>query len=96
VAAFLRSKRLLLVLDNLEQVIASGPAIADHLLTDPNICVLATSRVLLRISDERVFPVSPLPLPPPNPAPQGSLAKMAQTASIALFVQRAPPIPASS
>ena len=49
----LRSKRLLLLLDNFEQVIEASPVVADVLGTCPNVTVLVTSRVRLRLSGER-------------------------------------------
>ena len=58
-AAHLRPRQSLLVLDNFEQVIAAAPAL-DHLLTRcPDLKVLATSRVVLHLSDEHDVPVAP-------------------------------------
>ncbi len=50
----------LLVLDNVEQVVAAAPEIDTLLHTCPNLTILATSRALLRVSGEREFPVPPL------------------------------------
>lgn len=60
---FLRQHRALLVLDNFEHVLAAGPMIADILVGCPGVKVLATSRVTLRLRDETLIPVLPLPLP---------------------------------
>src|SRR5215208_6079587 len=60
--AVLRDKRLLLVLDNFEQVIKAAPMVADLLGACPDVTVLATSRVRLRISGEREIPIAPLGL----------------------------------
>jgi predicted ATPase len=54
-------KRLLLLLDNLEQVVEGAPALAEILARCPNLKLLATSRVLLRIQGEREYEVPPLP-----------------------------------
>src|SRR5215207_239506 len=60
--AVLRDKRLLLVLDNFEQVIDAAPIVADLLGACPDVTVLATSRVRLRVSEEREVPIAPLGL----------------------------------
>jgi non-specific serine/threonine protein kinase len=60
---FLRDKRLLLVLDNFEHLVEAAPAVSELLAAAPHLTVLATSREPLRLSGERVFPVSPLDLP---------------------------------
>src|SRR6266545_4163638 len=50
---YLRDKQLLLVLDNLEQVVAAAPMLAGVLRSAPGLNVLATSRTPLRLSGER-------------------------------------------
>jgi predicted ATPase/DNA-binding CsgD family transcriptional regulator len=59
----LRPRQLLLVLDNLEQVVAAAPEVANLLTLCPRLKVLATSRVVLRLSIEQDVPVEPLPVP---------------------------------
>ena len=61
--SFLRSKRLLLVLDNVEQVTESAPFAAELLASAPTLKVMATSRVRLRLRGEREVVVPPLGLP---------------------------------
>jgi predicted ATPase/class 3 adenylate cyclase len=56
--------RVLLVLDNFEQVVAAGPVVADLLRRCPNVAVLVTTRIALRVSGEQEFPVPGLPAPP--------------------------------
>jgi predicted ATPase/DNA-binding CsgD family transcriptional regulator len=58
----LASRHLLLILDNVEQVVASAPAIADLLTYCPDLKVLATSRVILRLSLEHELSIAPLPI----------------------------------
>jgi predicted ATPase len=53
-------REMLLVLDNLEQVIDVGPALADLVETCPNLAVLATSRERLHVRGEVEYEVKPL------------------------------------
>src|SRR5262249_29679270 len=62
-AEHLREKRLLLVLDNFEHVIAAAPEISALLAAAPRLKVLVTSREVLRLQGEHEFPVPPLPVP---------------------------------
>ena len=57
----LRSRRLLLVLDNLEQLPAAPPIVAELLAACPDMRVLATSRTRLNLSIEQEYSVSTLP-----------------------------------
>lgn len=59
-AAHLRDRRLLLVLDNFEQVDEAAPVVSDLLASAPGLRVLVTSRVRLRLYGERVVPLDPL------------------------------------
>ena len=59
----LRSRRTLLVLDNLEQVLSVAPLLAELLTAAPEAVILATSRQPLRLRGEREVPVVPLALP---------------------------------
>ena len=56
----LAQRRLLLVLDNLEQVVAAAPQIAQLLTDAPAPRVLCSSREVLRVSGEQEYPVPPL------------------------------------
>jgi predicted ATPase len=57
---YLRDKRMLLVLDNLEQVVSAGAALADVLAAAAELRVIATSRAPLRLSGEHIYAVRPL------------------------------------
>jgi predicted ATPase len=57
----LRDRRLLLVLDNFEQVLSAAPAVTALLAAAPAVSVMVTSRALLRVSGERSFELGPLP-----------------------------------
>jgi predicted ATPase/DNA-binding CsgD family transcriptional regulator len=56
----LRAGRVLLVLDNLEQVVAAARALSALLSACPGLTILATSREVLRLSGEREVRVPPL------------------------------------
>lgn len=85
--AYLRDKRLLLVLDNFERLLEAAPEVAPLLETCPGLAVLATSRAPLRIRGEREYPVAPLAVPDPARAPR--LEDVAGAPAVELFVQRA-------
>src|SRR5580765_678217 len=55
------NKRMLLLLDNLEQIVDAAPSISTLLARCPRLRVIATSRALLRIDGERDYAVDPLP-----------------------------------
>ncbi|MDE2564852.1 MAG: NACHT domain-containing protein, partial [Burkholderiales bacterium] len=82
----LAGHRLLLLLDNAEQLEPDADAAVGALLERmPELHVLVTSRRLLGLGGESGFEIPPLPLPPP----QASLEALAGCPSVALFVDRA-------
>ncbi|HUK93948.1 MAG TPA: adenylate/guanylate cyclase domain-containing protein [Gaiellaceae bacterium] len=80
---YVRDKELLLLLDNLEHVIAAAPAISGLLASAPGLRVLATSRTPLHLSGERTYAVPPLALPNGNGTP------VEESEAVRLFVERA-------
>jgi non-specific serine/threonine protein kinase len=62
-SAHIAEKRLLLLLDNFEQVVDGAPALASLLQDCPNLTLLVTSRELLRVQAEVEYPVPPLAEP---------------------------------
>lgn len=83
----LRPRQLLLVLDNVEHVLAATPAVMGLLAECPGLTILATSRVALRVRGERELGLEPLPVPEAAGAPR--LETLAANAAVALFAERA-------
>ena len=87
VKGFLQDKRMLLVLDNFEQIVAAAPVVADLLTASARLKILVSSRVVLQLRGEREFAVPPLETP--NPAQLPGLEQLGQNQSVQLFVERA-------
>ena len=74
IAALIGDRKALLLLDNLEQIVAAAaPEVAALVARCPALRIVTTSRTPLRIAAEREYPLAPLELPP----------------AVALFVERA-------
>ncbi|HEY2521813.1 MAG TPA: DUF4062 domain-containing protein [Streptosporangiaceae bacterium] len=82
----LTGQRILLVLDNFEQVMAAAPDLAALLSACPGLTVLATSRSALRLRGEREISLDPLPTPAAGEPP--SVETIARSAAVQLFVAR--------
>jgi predicted ATPase/class 3 adenylate cyclase len=85
--SYLGDKRLLLVLDNFEQVVDAAPLVAELLAGCPHLKVLVTSRVPLHLRGEKEIPVPPLSLPDLQHLPP--LDQLTQYAAVQLFIARA-------
>jgi non-specific serine/threonine protein kinase len=90
----LRDRELLLLLDNLEQVTAVAPALADLLDACPRLTMLVTSRKAVHLSGEQVYPVPALTLPSGSVSLGGTrdlppLNQLAAVDAIRLFLERA-------
>ncbi len=70
---YVRERRLLLCLDNIEHLLEAAPLVAEIHRTSPEVTVLLTSRAPLRLAAEREFPVPAL----------------AEREAVELFVERA-------
>jgi predicted ATPase/tRNA A-37 threonylcarbamoyl transferase component Bud32 len=86
VATVVGNRRVLLLLDNLEQVVDAAEDIAALIAQCPGLQVLATSRRPLKIGAESELTLPPLDLPASGVVEADELM---QCASVALFVQRA-------
>jgi predicted ATPase len=88
----LKDQQVLLVLDNFEQVIDAAPSIAELEETCPGLKMLITSREVLRLSGEQEYRVPMLALPVVEGLPLSPSeveARIAGSAAVQLFVQRA-------
>ncbi len=79
---------LLLVLDNVEHLVAAAPNLADLLAVCPGLHIMATSRGRFRVRAEHVVPVQPLVTPGTNSRGR-RLDEIAATPAVALFLDRA-------
>jgi predicted ATPase len=84
---FLRDRRVLLVLDNFEQVVSAASLVMALLESSPRLKVLVTSRMLLRVRGEKEFPVPTLDVPERHHAI--AAGELPQYAATELFIQRA-------
>lgn len=84
---YLRERRMLLLLDNFEQVLDAGPAVVKLMEASPWLKVLVTSREALHIRGERRLPVPLLGLPDPYQTPH--IETLLTYPSVELFVEHA-------
>ena len=84
-ATIIAERRVLLVLDNLEQVLEAAPSLAALLGECPSLHLLCTSRAPLRITGEVEFPLRPLAVPPDEASP---LEDLETYPAIELFIDR--------
>ena len=83
----LRDQRLLLVLDNFEQLAPGAAIISDLLAGSPGLKVLTSSREVLHLRGEQEYAVPPLGVPDIAHLP--ALAELSQYDAVALFIKRA-------
>lgn len=88
---WLAERELLLVLDNLEQVIAARSTIAHLSAAAPQVRWLITSRIHLDVYAETVVPLEPLACPPVGDHDL-TLAQLTTWPAAALFLERARPL----
>jgi len=88
IARHLEQKRMLVVLDNCEQVVEAAALLAEELLTRAaGVSIIATSREALGAKGEWVLRLAPLDLPPHGAALTAAAAR--SFSAIELFVERA-------
>ncbi len=87
VVEFLRTRSVLLLLDNCEHLLnAAGALAVDILRSCREVRILATSRQALGVDGEQVFGLTPLSLPAPS---ETSIQAVGASDAVSLFVQRA-------
>ena len=84
---YARSKRLLLALDNFEQILPAAPIVQALLEAAPRLKIIVTSRALLRLYGEHELVVPPLALPDLRHLPP--VEELRLNPSVALFIDRA-------
>ncbi len=86
--AYLRDKRVLLILDTCEHLVEAVAALAENIIeAAPQVHILATSREALRVEGEHVYRLDALACPPD--APGLTAAAVQQFPATQLFVERA-------
>ncbi len=81
---FLRSKELLLILDNLEQLMPSAVWLVELVASAPQSTILVTSREALNVRAESIFRLDGLSVPP-----QDDEVTLRASEGVQLFVERA-------
>jgi predicted ATPase/class 3 adenylate cyclase len=84
--AHVRTRKLMLILDNCEQVVDTCAELANAILRGaPDVRVVTTSRIALRVPGEQTYVVQPLPVPMRTE----SLDALRKSTAVQLFVERA-------
>ncbi len=83
---FLHERKILLVLDNFEQITKASAKISELLTASPNLKIVVTSRVKLNLRFEYEYTLGPLQIPADDKL---SAKELSEYSAIALFVQRA-------
>lgn len=83
--AYLRPRKMLLIMDNFEQVMGAASGLVELMVMAPQVKVIVTSREALRVRGEKAMVMPLMGLPNPDDAP----LNMMESEAVALFVQRA-------
>jgi predicted ATPase len=73
VSAFLRDKRMLLIMDNFEHLIDKVEVLTDIICTAPGVTILVTSRERLKVQEEWTIPIAGLSIPTIQKEAQGTI-----------------------
>ena len=86
--AYLRKKRILLILDTCEHLVEAVAALAASIIdAAPQVHILATSREALRVESEHIYRLDALACPPEDPGLTATVVRTFPAAQ--LFVERA-------
>lgn len=84
--AYLKTRRVMLILDNCEHLIKASAELANAILrAAPNVCILTSSRETLRVPGEQIYAVHPLPVPPR----EADVEALLRSPAARLFIDRA-------
>ncbi len=87
--AFTRTRRMLLILDNCEQLLEDIAELVDALLgTDTELSILTTSREPLNLDDEQIFTLPPLPIMNHSQTQIADIDTLVDQPAIKLFLTR--------
>jgi predicted ATPase/class 3 adenylate cyclase len=84
----IKRRKMLLLLDNFEQVTVAAAPMAELLRDCPELKLLVTSREALHVRGENVYPIPPLKLPQAQ-ARHPTLESLTECEAIQLFIERA-------
>jgi predicted ATPase/class 3 adenylate cyclase len=84
----LRTRQLLLVLDNFEHLVAAAPQLSAILDRCASVQALVTSRHVLRVREEQAYDVLPLATPPASES-DATVAAVARSPAVQLLLERA-------
>ena len=89
--ATIRGRQILLVVDNFEHVADAALTLTDLLMVNPELTILVTSRSVLSVYGEHVYPVPPMQVPvvPEGATGAGVPRTLMQSDAVQLFVKRA-------
>ncbi len=87
--AHLKNKNTLLLLDNFEHLLDGADLVAGILRAAPGVKIMITTRQRLNISEEWLFEVGGLSIPPQTPAATGGAVRVEDYSAVRLFVQSA-------
>ena len=89
VKEYLTDKKLLLVLDNFEQLTGAASVVDTLIRAAPHLKILVTSRAPLHLYGEREFPVPPLEVPSTEFRVPSNVDALGTPDAVRLFVERA-------
>jgi predicted ATPase/DNA-binding CsgD family transcriptional regulator len=86
VTSWLRPRRMLMILDNFEQIVDAAPQVVQLLADCPTLMIVVSSRIVLHVRGEHEFEVPPMAIPHDG---ERAIADLARNDAVALFLQSA-------